>query len=255
MRALSQDPNQRHQSAADFADALEDAAHRAGISIASTRKVAKFVEQSGAHDKVDIRELAALKKASGPGIPAPRSSAASLPSYPSHSDMTPLSSPQLVPSSGPVPSTPSVPSMPSFTSQPSVASVTATEATYSARPDRRSSTTAAIAIGMVVALLGLGGGYFLSQGGASTPAAGADETAVDAPLADGDEAPADEPPAAASAESAAASPAGAPSASAAAASASAAPTTAPPARTSPVVMPPPKPKPKPKSGPYNPNRL
>ena len=44
MKALAVDPEDRYASTADFAEAIETAAHEAGIRIASTRKVADFID-------------------------------------------------------------------------------------------------------------------------------------------------------------------------------------------------------------------
>ncbi|MBL9022573.1 MAG: serine/threonine protein kinase [Myxococcales bacterium] len=62
MRALARKRAERFASAAEFSDAIEDAAHRAGVSIASARAVAAFVQASGAFQKIQPKELAALKQ-------------------------------------------------------------------------------------------------------------------------------------------------------------------------------------------------
>ena len=45
MKALAVDPAERHATTADFAEAIEAAAHKAGIRLASARKVADFIDE------------------------------------------------------------------------------------------------------------------------------------------------------------------------------------------------------------------
>jgi len=88
MRALASSPAERYATAADFVEALEIAAEADGFSIATARAVAAFVERSGAHNKLDVKELAALKRgvsegagaAARPALPSSPSSPGSVPS-------------------------------------------------------------------------------------------------------------------------------------------------------------------------------
>jgi eukaryotic-like serine/threonine-protein kinase len=61
MRALHKDPGARFATAAEFSEAIEQAALEAGVAIASGRVVATFVAESGAYKKLQPKELAALK--------------------------------------------------------------------------------------------------------------------------------------------------------------------------------------------------
>ncbi len=63
MRALAPARENRYPTAAAFAEALELAAEEANVSVASTRAVASFVETSGAHHRLDLKEVARLKRA------------------------------------------------------------------------------------------------------------------------------------------------------------------------------------------------
>ena len=62
MRALARKRAERFATAAEFSDAIEQAAQEAGITVASSRAVASFVESSGAYKKIHPKELAALKQ-------------------------------------------------------------------------------------------------------------------------------------------------------------------------------------------------
>ncbi|NUO49323.1 MAG: serine/threonine protein kinase [Polyangiaceae bacterium] len=73
MRALDKRREGRYATAADFSEALEQAAHASGVTIASARVVAAFVESSGAFKKMHPKELAALKKGIVEPTPATRS--------------------------------------------------------------------------------------------------------------------------------------------------------------------------------------
>ena len=64
---------------ADFADALERAAQASGVTIASARAVATFVEQSGAYKKLSAKEVAALKSGVAMDASVPRAGAAAQP--------------------------------------------------------------------------------------------------------------------------------------------------------------------------------
>jgi serine/threonine-protein kinase len=148
MRALSKSPDDRFATAAAFADALEEAAEACGVTVASSRALARFVEESGAHDKLDARAIAALKQspASVRDVAPPRASLTSSSGAGEH-----LTPPSL---SGPLPSPRS--------------GVTATEATVSARPDPRPPPTSrrGIAIGGALLALGIAAGFVLAQRGA-----------------------------------------------------------------------------------------
>jgi serine/threonine-protein kinase len=134
MRALSHDLSERYQTAADFSDAIEAAASASAIPIASARAVAKFVAECGAHKKLDLRELAALKSSPSASVPSLRSP---LDSYPSFPDRTPISSPLATPSSQPMPSVPSIASGPSGASVPSMTSAPSSVTDATGDRDRR----------------------------------------------------------------------------------------------------------------------
>jgi serine/threonine protein kinase len=53
MHALESDPAKRFASAAEFADAIEEAARAAGVAVANARAVATFVQELGAHEAPD----------------------------------------------------------------------------------------------------------------------------------------------------------------------------------------------------------
>lgn len=86
MRSLSRKPSERFDSAASFAEAIEEAASSVGLRIASHKTVAKFVKALNAHERpVGL-----------PDAPESRPTMDSEPSfrrYPSNSDLTPVSSP------------------------------------------------------------------------------------------------------------------------------------------------------------------
>jgi serine/threonine protein kinase len=98
MRALAKSKEQRYATTADFSEALEQAAHTAGVPIASTRVVASFVEGSSAFRKMQPKELAALKK----GIVESPTSQPSHPSMPAASPVVeaPKSAPSQITSAG-----------------------------------------------------------------------------------------------------------------------------------------------------------
>ncbi len=235
MRALSKDQTSRFASAAEFAEALEHAAQEAGVTIATARVVASFVEQSGAFKKMLPKELAALKKG---GIDVP----AGPPSTPSGSS-APTSSPSGAGAPHEPPkSTPTAPSQ-----------ITVHGSAMSARiePTRQHRTglwiglaaAVAVALGALVALRG--GGDAASSSAASTVSADATPTSK---------------PADATVATAAPSPS-ATAAPSAALSQSATPSTAEPkrpaGRPSPpaTIKPPPGGKPKPAATSYDPDRL
>lgn len=86
LRALAKNREHRWASAAELADALEQAAKLSGVSIATTRGLARFVEALGAHTP------AAALLASAPGKPAHHdalSSSTSLPQATGPSVLTP----------------------------------------------------------------------------------------------------------------------------------------------------------------------
>ena len=145
MRALQALPGDRFATAADFADALEDAAAEGKFALASTRALARFIDESGAHHKLDARSIGELKLA-----PESRRSAPSRPSLSSqsgsHGGVTP---PSL---SGPIPSVRS--------------GVTATAATVSAQhPAPQKTSRRALFIGASLAAVGILGGIVLARGG------------------------------------------------------------------------------------------
>jgi serine/threonine protein kinase len=155
-RAVSREPAERFASTADFAEALEEAAQAAGVGIATSRAVARFVAQSEVYEPLDPKKLAGLKRAPMPSSP-------SLPGGP--------------------PSTPSGNAAPSGL----ISGVTATEAAISQRPGQevsRGGPRTGLWLGIAVAALGLGAGLFLSQrgdgGGNATPAAAPAESVAPA---------------------------------------------------------------------------
>lgn len=100
MRALAQNPNERYQTAIEFADALEAAARTAGIELARPRQVAAYLEtldipeasvrvptpassrsqgQSTGSVQRIATALAAVASASDPGIPHPEAPPPSTP--------------------------------------------------------------------------------------------------------------------------------------------------------------------------------
>ncbi len=79
MQALARDKEGRFATTADFADALERAAQASGVTIASARAVATFVEQSGAYKKLSAKEVAALKSGVAMDASVPRAGAAAQP--------------------------------------------------------------------------------------------------------------------------------------------------------------------------------
>jgi serine/threonine-protein kinase len=91
MKALAKKREQRFASAADFAEALEHAAAESKIAVASSRAVATFIAEAGAHKKLDLKELATLRRGlptrdpvpSSPGDPTPAAREISRPSAPS----------------------------------------------------------------------------------------------------------------------------------------------------------------------------
>jgi len=82
MRALARKRADRYATAAEFSDAIEQAAQQAGVTIASARAVASFVEASGAYKKMHPKEIAALKQGVAGVPPAPNSNPRSAPSLP-----------------------------------------------------------------------------------------------------------------------------------------------------------------------------
>ena len=289
MAALESSPEDRHATAAAFAEALEEAAEKDGIAIATNRAVAAYVEQSGAHKKLDPKELAALRRGEAGGAPtegepsAPSSPSAkgSSPAIrrrgasaePAAGDDGPAAPPETSPAATPPPEEEES-SLPSVTSgtDSSVSSLTATEHVISGtpeplatRPKRTGMVLGVLAatavIGAVIALLVLP----------------SDESGV--PASDGDDRPAvsaappaettaaqpesvTEPPAAAADDAPAASGAPTVSASAAATASASASVAAPPPTpgpTRPIAQPKPKPtqttKPRPGSTSYNPPKL
>jgi eukaryotic-like serine/threonine-protein kinase len=116
MRALDKRREARYASAADFSEALEQAAHASGVLIASARVVAAFVESSGAFRKMHPKELAALKKGivePAPATPAGPGSASGARSGPaSEQPKSAPTAPSQVTSAGSALSTPSVPERP-----------------------------------------------------------------------------------------------------------------------------------------------
>lgn len=91
MKALAKKRDQRFASAADFAEALEQAAAESKIAIAPARAVAAFIAEAGAHKKLDLKEVAALRRGlpgrdpvpSSPGDPTPPAREISRPTAPS----------------------------------------------------------------------------------------------------------------------------------------------------------------------------
>ncbi|MBW2455190.1 MAG: serine/threonine protein kinase [Deltaproteobacteria bacterium] len=137
LRALARQPADRFASAADFAEALEEAARESGVGIATSRQVARFVEESQVYEPLDPQKLAKLKQA-------------------------PMPASLLTPDN--------LPSTPSTTSAPS--SVTATEATISQAPDElppKSPSRRGLWIGLGVAALGLAAGLFVARSGDGDP--------------------------------------------------------------------------------------
>jgi hypothetical protein len=59
MRAMERDANDRYPTAMAFAEALENAAIASGISIATPRAVAAFVNELGAHERPDLSGIEA----------------------------------------------------------------------------------------------------------------------------------------------------------------------------------------------------
>jgi serine/threonine-protein kinase len=113
MRALDKRREGRYASAADFSEALEQAAHASGVTIASARVVAAFVESSGAFRKMHPKELAALKKGivePAPATPSGPGSASGARSGPAaEQPKSAPTAPSQVTSAGSAISTPSVP--------------------------------------------------------------------------------------------------------------------------------------------------
>ncbi|MBI4952872.1 MAG: protein kinase, partial [Myxococcales bacterium] len=140
MRALARAPGDRFATAADFADAVEHAATEAKVPLASSRALARFVEESGAHEKLDPRRLAQLKQAPESRPQAPTPSAPALRTESAATESEPRSAPRSVPEPA-----------------PSVRSgVTATAATVSGVPEpARRRPYLAMAIGGCIAVGGL----------------------------------------------------------------------------------------------------
>jgi serine/threonine-protein kinase len=244
MRALARSPDDRYATAADFADALEEAAATAGITIASTRTLARFVDESGAHEKLDPRRIAELRQ-------GPRDPMASIPSRPSLSSYDDSHS-----GSGQG-------SAPSVSRGRSVTGAVATlSASHQPTPKRSSRT---ILVGGALLLAGVAGGFVLAQrgGGAeSGDRVDASPAAVAAPEA-APEAVATSTPALASASAGVDEPSdeatgdSAPSDATPTASASAPPPKSTPKPLRAAAPRPPKPRPaaKPTSNSYDPDRL
>ena len=83
-RALATDPAERFPTAADFSDALEEAAKQAGVAVASTKEVARYVSSLALHDEAppqqghDASRPSAGSARSSPRAQPSRSSAAEL---------------------------------------------------------------------------------------------------------------------------------------------------------------------------------
>ncbi len=168
MRALAKSKEQRFATAADFSEALEQAAHTAGVPIASTRVVASFVEASTAFRKMQPKELAALKK----GIVETPTSQPSHPSVPAASPVVeaPKSAPSQVTSAG-----------------------SAVSARAEHLPPKRSGALVIAAVATAVTVLA-GGFWFLQRGKDANTAAGSGTT--QAPVAQPAETSKATPPAA-----------------------------------------------------------
>ena len=157
MRALSRKRADRFASAAEFSDAIERAAQEAGITIASARTVAAFVEASGAYKKISPKELAALKQGVAGIAPAPNSN--------------PRSAPSLAPASAPNDQPKSTPTAPS-----QVTSAGSALSAPSPPPSGRRSgwMLAAVAVAAIAGVVA-GVGIFLRSGGAPAGAAAPSE--------------------------------------------------------------------------------
>lgn len=70
LKALAMKPDDRYATAAEFADALEDAAEASGLLLASSRRVGAYVAELGVH--VTSEELIADAQAGGSGVRAAR---------------------------------------------------------------------------------------------------------------------------------------------------------------------------------------
>ena len=130
-RALSWQPQGRFATAGEFAEAIEEAGRSSGVGIATSRAVARFVEQSDVYEPLDPKKLAKLKQ-------------------------------EPIPASLAVPD--GLPSTPSGTSMP--LSVTAIEATISQTPDPpppQTRSRMALWGGIGVAALGLAAVLLLAQ--------------------------------------------------------------------------------------------
>jgi serine/threonine-protein kinase len=82
-RALATDPAERFPTAADFSDALEEAAKQAGVAVASTKEVARYVSSLALHDEAPPQQghdasSPSVRSRSSPRAQPSRSSAAEL---------------------------------------------------------------------------------------------------------------------------------------------------------------------------------
>lgn len=60
MKALARQAGERWDTAADFAEALEEAAASAGLRIATARAVAAYVAEQAVHEPIDLKAIAAM---------------------------------------------------------------------------------------------------------------------------------------------------------------------------------------------------
>jgi eukaryotic-like serine/threonine-protein kinase len=177
MRALARSRADRHPTAAAFCDALEAAAESAGVTIATSRSVAAFLEGAGFR-KLDPKELASLKQGAGAGAGAAAGAGAGAAAR---------SSSPGIPPPAPPPPEPAVITSPS---QVTAADVAISTAAVAPRPRRSAGVVVA---GVAVLGLVVGAGLFLasrkdapaSDAAAASPAApSVPASAVAAPLAD-----------------------------------------------------------------------